>query len=249
MSYIYDLTLGDWVLVAVCAFLIGASKAGLVGLGTLTIPLFANVFGGKPSTGIILPMLAIADIMAVKIYSGYVNWKYIKKTAIFILIGLFSAVYLGSYINDSLFKILLALTIIIGLILMIWKEIRNDKIDLPDNFATNSVTGFFGGFSSMIGNAAGPVFSIYLLPKRLPKEEFIGTYIWFFFLMNIVKLPLHGFVWHTITIKSLVFDVLMIPALVIGSFTGKYVVSLLADNSYRYLVILATLATVIIMLI
>jgi hypothetical protein len=41
-----------------------------------------------------------------------------------------------------------------------------------------------GGFTTMIGNAAGPVMAVYLLSMRLPKYSFVGTSAWFFLLVN-----------------------------------------------------------------
>jgi len=49
------------------------------------------------------------------------------------------------------------------------------------------------GFASMIGNAAGPIFAIYLLALGFTKNNFIGANSWFFFMINLIKLPLQIF--------------------------------------------------------
>ena len=51
-----------------CAFLIGMSKTGIQGVVMLSIPIMALAFGAKESTGVILPMLCFADIIAVVYY-------------------------------------------------------------------------------------------------------------------------------------------------------------------------------------
>ena len=43
---------------------------------------------------------------------------------------------------------------------------------------------------SGMGNAAGPIMSLYLLAMRLPKEAFIGTGAWYFFILNCFKVPI-----------------------------------------------------------
>ena len=50
--------------------------------------------------------------------------------------------------------------------------------------------GLLAGFGTVVGNAAGPAMSIYLLSKKLDKHEFIGTSAWLFFLVNSSKVPL-----------------------------------------------------------
>ena len=43
------------------AMLIGMSKTGIQGISLLAVPLMAMTFGAKPSTGLILPILCVAD--------------------------------------------------------------------------------------------------------------------------------------------------------------------------------------------
>ena len=78
----------------------------------------------------------------------------------------------------------------------------------------------------MIGNAAGPVMALYLLSMRLPKNSFIGTGAWFFFIVNISKVPMHIWSWKTITLNSFLLDVMVIPAIAVGAFLGIWLVRL-----------------------
>ena len=57
-----------WALVYLGAFIIGLAKAGLKGIEMLNVTIMALVFGGKASTGVVLPMLCVADILAVLYY-------------------------------------------------------------------------------------------------------------------------------------------------------------------------------------
>jgi hypothetical protein len=66
-----------WVLVA--AFLIGFSKTGISGVSMISIPILAAAFGGKESTGVVLPILITADIFAIAFYRRHVEWGNIKK--------------------------------------------------------------------------------------------------------------------------------------------------------------------------
>ncbi len=61
----------------------------------------------------------------------------------------------------------------------------------------------------MIGNSAGPVFTLYFLAMRLPKKEFIGTGAWLYLIINTSKLPLQAVVWKNITWNFLMLDLLV----------------------------------------
>ena len=41
----------------------------------------------------------------------------------------------------------------------------------------------------MVANAAGPIMIMYLLAMRLPKLVFMGTSAWYFFVLNLFKVP------------------------------------------------------------
>ena len=92
----------------------------------------------------------------------------------------------------------------------------------------------------MIGNLAGSFASIYLLAVRLPKNEFIGTAAWLFFIINVFKLPFHIFVWKTVTPKTLQLNLMMAPMIIIGFFLGIRILKSINNDLYRKLVLIVT---------
>jgi uncharacterized membrane protein YfcA len=116
--------------------------------------------------------------------------------------------------------------------------IKSKKI--PDNWWFAGILGLTGGFTTMIGNAAGPVMSLYLLSMHLPKNKFIGTAAWFFLIINVLKIPFHVFSWHTITPQTLMVDTAGIPAILLGVYIGIKTVKLIPEKIYRYFIILST---------
>ena len=69
----------DWGMLFLSATLIGMSKTGIQGISLLAVPLMAIAFGAKPSTGLILPILCVADLIAVLYYRSVAEWKYVFK--------------------------------------------------------------------------------------------------------------------------------------------------------------------------
>lgn len=217
-------------------------------MGLLIVPIMASVYGAKASTGIVLPMLILADTMAVIYYRRSVNWKYIKKLIPWALTGVLVGVLVGDVIDEGQFKWLLGGIIISMLFLLILNDIRKSE-KIPDNRFFAILMGLLGGFTTMVGNAAGPVFSIYLLAMKLPKKEFIGTGAVFFFIINLSKVPFHIFAWHTIDVKTIGTDLILFPLIVIGMLVGVRLVNLFPEKLYRYFVIGMTTFAAVIMLI
>ncbi len=244
LSFHPDLTTGFLILFLLVALLLGMAKAGLSGLGLAVIPIMALIFGAKESTGVILPMLIAADIMAVVYYHRHAVWKHIFIILPWVATGIFIALITGNMINDNQFRVVMLSVVWIMLILMVLSDLRKKKEDgVPHNMIFKGFLGFAGGFSTMIGNSAGPVFTLYFLAMRLPKKEFIGTSAWLYLIMNTGKLPLQALVWKNITITSLIPGLISIPVIALGIFIGIHVVNLFSETFYRYFVIVTTIVS------
>ncbi|UZR95658.1 sulfite exporter TauE/SafE family protein [Chondrinema litorale] len=236
----FELSPLSWLLFFICGILVGMSKMGVAGMGLAVVPLLAHVFGGKLSTGVLLPVLVIADIIAVKYYNRHAEWKHLWKLLPWAIAGIFLGLYVGDNISDVQFKKILAVIIIITIILMVWQTSKGKSMKVPDYWWLAGLAGLAGGFATMVGNAAGPLMAIYLLAMNMPKNEFIGTRAWFFLIINLFKVPLHVIFWKTITPDTFILDLVLIPAVVIGAFLGVYVVKKIPEKAYRLFVIIVT---------
>jgi len=244
LSLYPDLTPGYLLLFLVVALVIGMSKAGLSGISLSVIPVMALIFGAKVSTGTLLPMLIVADIMAVIYYRSHAVWKHIIRLLPWVAVGILIALITGNLINDKQFRVVLISVVWTMLILMILNDLRKKSgKEIPENHLFASLMGLAGGFATMIGNSAGPVFTLYFLAMKLPKKEFIGTGAWLYLIMNTGKLPLQIFVWKTITFNSILLNIIAIPIIALGIFLGIYIVKLFPEKVYRYFIIITTLVT------
>lgn len=234
----FQLSVFQWLAIVLAGFLLGASKSGIKGIGIVIILILAFVFGEKASTGVLLPMLIVADILAVIYYNKHVQWKYVIKLLPFMIVGVLVGVWLGNDISELVFKRIMAIIIILSVLIMVYTE--NQKTSIPNNKLFAYSSGFMAGVASMIGNLAGPIADIYFLAIRLPKNEFIGTGAWLFFIINVFKLPFHIVVWNTVNVETLVLNSALIPALVIGFFVGAYIVKLISNVNYRRFIFIVT---------
>lgn len=252
MSYLeilhsYNLTALQWIAIGFAVFLLGLSKSGIKGIGIIIVVILAFVFGEKTSTGILLPMLIVADIFAVIYYNRHAQWNIIKKLIPFMIIGVLVGVWVGNDISKIIFKRLMAIIIIASVIIMFYTESRKST-KVPTHKLFSAGTGFLAGFTTMIGNLAGPISNIYFLAMRFPKNEFVGTAAWLFFIINVFKLPFHIFIWKTVTPESLALNSVLIPAVILGFFLGAYIVKLISNVNYRRFILIVTTIGGIIML-
>jgi uncharacterized membrane protein YfcA len=235
---LFHLTSAQWFLCVFSAVLIGFSKTGIGGVATLMVPIMASIFGGKASSGIVLPMLVFGDLIAVNRYRKHADKRHVMKLLPWAVAGLILGLAVGNLVNDAHFKMIIGVTVIAGLAVMIILEKRSSSV--PEHWAFAAILGLAGGFSTMVGNAAGTVMSVYLLSMRLPKYSFIGTGAWFFMIINLIKIPLQIIFWHGITPQTLVFNAMMIPPILIGAFIGIHIVRKLPEKPFRYMVMALT---------
>jgi len=217
-------------LMFIAAFTIGLAKAGLKGIEMLTVTLMAIVFGGKASTGIVLPLLCVADIGAVLYYNRHAQWKYFWKLIPWMAAGILIGVYAGKDMDETVFRKIMALIIFVTVIIMVMMEIRK-IVTVPANLLFVSLTGLTAGFTTMLGNLAGAFANIYFLAMRMPKNNFIGTAAWVFLIINLFKLPFQVLFWKNINSTSLQTDLLLLPALVLGFWAGIKIVARIKDDN------------------
>jgi uncharacterized membrane protein YfcA len=236
----HELSATYWILIIVAAFLLGLAKAGLKGMDMMNVTIMAIVFGGKASTGIVLPLLCAADIMAVAYYNRHAQWKHFWRLIPWMAIGILIGVYVGKDLNEVYFRKIMAVIIMLTVVIIITIEIRKN-MKVPDNKLFVATMGLVSGFTTMLGNLAGAFSNIYFLAIRLPKNNFIGTAAWVFLVINLFKLPFQVLYWKNITGSSLQIDLFVLPSLITGFLLGVRVVSKIKDDSYRKVVIALTL--------
>tara|TARA_Y100000385_G_scaffold72116_2_gene72485 strand:+ start:982 stop:1722 length:741 start_codon:yes stop_codon:yes gene_type:complete len=229
----------NYIIAAICAFLLGISKSGIKGIASLIVTGLALVYGAKNSTGIMMPLLLVGDVFAITYYKRHVQKEYIIKLLPWMVLGVLLGVIGGNYISESIFKNGMALIILFSVGLMYYWENKKDKT-VPSHWIFASSMGLLAGFTTMIGNLAGAFTNIYFLAMRIPKNNFIGTAAWLFFLINSFKVPFHIWSWKTINSESILISLKLIPFVIVGLIVGVLLVKKIEDESYRKLILLFT---------
>jgi len=230
-----DLPPWKWALGVFCAFMIGVAKTGAPGVGTLIVPFMVMTVGDARLTAAwTAPLLSTGDVFAV------IYWR--RQAEARRLLALIPWVAGGMAVGAVALSLPeLILRRIIGTIVMLmlaaYLKRRLSRGEQPIGNA-----GFYGvatGFAATVANAAGPVMNMYLLTQRLPKEIFVATGAWFFFVVNLIKVPIYAW-YHLFSRESLIFDLLMVPAVVCGAMTGRWVLRVVPQKLFETLVIALT---------
>lgn len=221
------------------ALLLGIAKSGIKGLAILIVTGLALVYGAKESTGILMPLLICGDILAVIYYKRHVKWIYLIKLLPWMVAGVLVGVVLGKDLPEDLFKSGMAVIILISVAMMYYWERKKDR-KVPNHLSFAALMGMMAGFTTMVGNLAGVFSNIYFLAIKLPKNEFIGTAAWLFFIINLFKVPFHIWSWGTINLASFQISLSLIPAVILGFLFGVSIVKKIKNDRYRQLILLLT---------
>jgi uncharacterized membrane protein YfcA len=237
------LAVWQWTVGIVCAFFVGISKTGLPGLGILVVPLMVLTVGdARQSAGWLLPVLCTADLFAVYYWRHNAAAKRLFSLAPWVLGGMaLGAAALG--LSEHVLRPVVGAIVLAMLALYVRRRLRSVEVEIPVHGAPYGVAA---GFATTVANAAGPVMSLYLLSKRLSKEDFVTTGAWFFFVINLTKVPIYT--WHgLIGRRSLAFDAVMVPAVLAGALAGRWLVYRIPQMLFEALVVALTAVSTLIL--
>ena len=235
MSEFPDIALSQWGLALLGAFSLGFSKAGFPGLALVNVLVMAELFGAKQSVGLILPLLIVCDISVYPMFRRHAAWHQVWPILVPTFFGIvLGYVFLGNIDNASARKTI-GLIILIMLTLQLVRGYRQHFLQqLPDSRGFRWGTGLIIGVSTMMANAAGPVYSIYALVCKMPKHLFLGIGARCFLLVNLIKLPFMADL-DIINAWSLRVDCFLLPGIFAGIFIGKRLIDRIPQRAFEFL--------------
>jgi len=219
------LSAGRWILGALSALLIGFSKSAVPGMAVVFVPIFAEVLPARASTGAILPLLILGDVLAVAFWRRHAVWRHIVRLIPWTLAGIAAGWLVMGRVDEQLMRPVLGAALIFIVAANAWFYVRRAltarrgipvEETVPDAWWFSALFGLAGGAVSMISNAAGSILTVYLISMRLPRDQFIGTSAWYFLIVNIIKVPF-SLSLGLITPSSLLLDAALAAGVAAGS--------------------------------
>lgn len=227
----------EWLLAIVAALGMGVSKGGLAGVSLLHVLIFAFLFGARDSTGVVLPLLVVGDLCAVWALHRHARWDHVWPMLPPACVGVMVAAFFMRGISDAAYRPLIGTIVLSLAILQALRMYRPGWLgDVPHSAGARWSIGFVAGVATMLANAAGPIFGLYCLAVALPKFELVGTLAWFFFLINVFKLPFSAGL-GLIRADTLLLNAVLVPAVVVGVLSGRWLVHRLSQRVFDALLL------------
>jgi uncharacterized membrane protein YfcA len=229
------LELWKWLLGGFAAFTLGAAKSGVPGGGTLAIPIMVLVSGSaRYAAAWTAPILSTGDVFAVLYWRRHAEASRLLSLIPWVVLGGAGGA-LALSLDEHLLRRMVASIVAAMLILFVLQ--RRGYLSQLSRGAW--AYGVAAGFATVVANAAGPIMNMYLLTRRLTKEQFVATGAWFFFIVNIAKVPIYiGY--GLFSRESLIFDVLMAPVVIAGGFAGLWLIHRVPQVVFEWLVVVLT---------
>lgn len=232
-------SISSWVLLGFAAFTIGISKTALPGAATLAVAIFAAILPARDSTGTMLILLLVGDILAIRTYWRDAEWTVLKRLVPGVLIGVGLGTLFLRFASDTTTKRFIGtlLLILIATTLTLMRLPNPPTIQGPIGRA---VYGTLAGFTTMAANAGGPVTSMYFLASRFTVSTFLGTTAWFFFIVNLIKLPI-SIGLGIIRSDTLLIDLILAPIVITSALVGRRLAQRMDEKIFGPIVTVLTI--------
>ena len=214
-----------WIAAITAVLIVGIAKAGFGGgIGFIATPLIALTTSVAEAAALLLPILIVIDLLSIRHYRGIYDRRSLKL----LLPSAIAGIVLGALMfnalrdNDDLLRRALGL---LAVLFVVYEVGRTAIYGALEGRRPSKPVGVFlgvlSGFGSTLAHAGGPPATMYLLPQQLPRQIFAGTAVWFFFVINLVKLVPYSLL-GLLRVGNLVTILLLLPVAFIGVRLGVY---------------------------
>ena len=213
--------------------LFGISKGGFAGpVAILSIPIMALVMSPIKAAAILLPVLLIMDLVALYIYWNKWDLKNIKIILPPAMLGILIGTATFSFTSEDSIRIIIGFIAIIFIILSFFQ--KNNKFTQP-----NKNKGIFwsliGGYTSFIIHSGGTPLNFFLLPQKLDKSIYVGTFTLVFLIINVVKLVPYYYL-DQLVFSNLKISLILSPLAPISIYVGYYLHNKVNEKTFYSLI-------------
>ena len=223
---------------SVMALLVGFVKVGLPVLGSFVAVCMALFFPAKEALGLTLMYLLVGDIIAVSLHARNANRLLLRRLLPSILIGMVAGIIMINAVSSEHLGAIIGLLIISVVAMEPFRPKITAWAERYSRLVCNS-SGALAGFTTTIGNVAGPILTLYFLLLKVDKYSFVGTSALFFLTVNIIKLPLyasigvfeHYYLWSYL---------LTVPLVFVGALAGRRFLEWIPQKQFNQVIIALT---------
>jgi len=230
------------------ALLVGFAKTAFGGAGALAAVCFAAALPARESTGALLPLLIAGDVVALSLYRRHANWSTLWRLVPGVIPGILLGAWFVAEADDTVMRWAIGLLL---LLMSLWQLSQRPgaAAQRPQLGRVGTVlVGVAAGFTTMTANAGGPVMTLYLLASGMVMLEMLGTGAWFFFMVNLLKVPFSAGL-DLISPASLVMDAALVPCMLIGAAMGALVIRRIGQLTFERSALVLTAVAALLLLV
>ena len=222
-----------WLLLGCGALMVGFAKTAFGGAGSLAAVCFAAALPARESTGALLPLLIAGDLLALALYRRHCQWSTLARLVPGVVPGLLLGAWFVAEADDGVMRVAIG-TILLAMSVWQLAQRRTGSRDEAPHLGPVAIglVGVTAGFTTMTANAGGPVMTLYLVATGMVMLELLGTVAWFFFVVNVLKLPFSAGL-DLISTASLATDAVLVPVMLVGGGLGALVVRRISQMTFE----------------
>ncbi|PHY13379.1 hypothetical protein CSW58_06190 [Caulobacter sp. B11] len=207
--------------------LLGLAKGGFAGIGVVATPLMALAISPVLAAAILLPILIVQDVVSVWAFRRTWDKGLLKLMLPAAGLGILLGWALAALVSGAAVELAVGLISVLFAAQRLWSE-RAVKAAAaieagPGRPWLGALCGLVAGFTSQVAHAGGPPFQIYVLPRRLPRDTFIGTSAIFFAVVNWMKVPAYAALGQ-FTAQTLTTAAVLLPLAIASTWAGVWLV-------------------------
>ncbi len=238
-----------WLLLGIAALCIGFAKTAIGGLGSLAVAIFASVLPTRESTGAILLLLIVGDVVAVWHYRRDADLALLRRLLPSVLPGLVLGAAFLALVDDAVLRRSIGVLLLGMAGLQIVLRVRAPSTGaVASSRGAAIATGAASGFATMTANAAGPVMTLYLVAQGVEKRRFLGTGALFFFGVNLCKVPFSAGL-GLLGGDTFSRTVVLAPIVLVGAWAGLHLVRRLTQARFEQAVLVATVVSALVLVV
>ena len=235
----------DYAIIAVAAIGSAVIKNGVgVGAGIFLLPFLSLVLPAKFALGLGAPIMLVSDTAGVVYY-----WKEWDKRELFLLLP---PAVLGVILGASMIKLIpnAQFRFWVGVFAIVFSSYQLLKMKLSNPEASGEwanwipkpkktlamLFGFLGGVASSVIHAGGLVMSPYLIQKSRDKRAFVGTFVLFFAIINLLKVFAYVKI-DILNVEIVLLAVIISPLIILGGFLGNALNKRVSQKTFRAVVL------------
>lgn len=214
--------LAFWAAALAGVIILGLAKGGFAGLGVLGVPIMALGMSPVVAAAILLPILLVQDVFSVKAFGAHRDDGILKRMIPGACIGIVAGWALARFVPVPAVETAVGM-IAIGFGIQRIRAEHRGQPGRPGGTVAGIAMGAAAGFTSQIAHAGGPPFQMHVLPRKLPRDVFIGTSSVFFAAINWLKVPAYWAL-GAFTSANLWLAAALMPAALASTWAGTVLV-------------------------